>query len=503
MTAAISRSDAAIIEQAKSAPEKDAECTNCGKPEIRKKPAGQPKQRKLIRVPSRVSRLMEFCTKRELVNQTGHDSDYWHLVVLKEAIDNALDAAEDAEIAPVLSVTVVPGSITIEDNGPGIPAETIKSVIDYDVRVSTNEAYVSPTRGAQGNALKTILPMGYVMDAHRGEGAAGRTTIESHGIAHHIEFAVDHIRLEPKITRKTTPSPVVLGTRITVMMPLPTGNSWVHNHHRAGFLKLAESFAWINPHLSLKVSWCGKVKLDVKATDPSWRKWLPCWPTSAHWYDLGRFRRYMAAHISNNDEVTVRSFVSEFDGMARSAKQKEVLAATGASHVSLHDWFGRDKVNGDNVKNLLAAIRACTKPVRPATIGVIGKAHLFHMMERAGGEPKTFNYQPRLFETDGLPYVVEFAFGILRAGLDDQNTPNSDRIEITGVNWSPGIGNPFRQIGRSGEGLDAVLANARANSGEPVIAALHVACPRVKYTDRGKSAIVVDGESEGNGNGEG
>jgi hypothetical protein len=426
--------------------------------------------------------------------------------VLKELIDNALDACEEAEIAPVISISVVPGGITVEDNGPGIPAETIKSVINYNIRVSTDEAYVSPTRGAQGNALKTILPMGYVMDAPRGEDAAGKTVIEAHGIAHHIEFSVDHIKLEPKITRTIAPSPVVRGTRVTVMLPLPTGTSWIHHHHRARFLKLAESFAWLNPHLSLKVSWLGQVKLDVKATGPSWRKWLPCWPTSAHWYDLSRFRRYMAAHVANDEDTTVREFISQFDGMSRTAKQKEVLAATGASHVSLHDWFGRDKVNGDNIKKLLAAIREHTKPVRPAALGVIGKAHLFHMMEWAGGEPKTFNYQLRLFETDGLPYVVEFAFGILRAGLNDEldtlrpdrNTCNTDRIEITGVNWSPGIGNPFRQIGRSGEGLDAVLANARANSGEPVIAVLHVACPRVKYTDRGKSAIVVDDESGGN-----
>jgi hypothetical protein len=35
---------------------------------------------------------------------------------------------------------------------------------DYTIRVSSREAYVSPTRGAQGNALKTILAMGYVLD---------------------------------------------------------------------------------------------------------------------------------------------------------------------------------------------------------------------------------------------------------------------------------------------------------------------------------------------------
>ena len=64
------------------------------------------------------------------------------------------------------------------------------------------------------------------------------------------------------------------------------------------------------------------------------------------------------------------------------------------------------------------------------------------------------------------------------------------------MNWSPGINNPFRSIGKSGDGLDAILENVRASHDAPVIGCLHVACPRVAYTDRGKSAIVVEGEVE-------
>src|SRR6267378_4230413 len=154
---------------------------------------------KITRVPFTVSRLMEFCNRRELINQTGHDVYEWPLVICKELIDNALDAAEEAGIAPVISVTVQRGSIVIEDNGPGIPAKTIDGVLDYSIRVSSREAYVSPTRGAQGNALKCLLPMSYVMDDRRGEDASGETVIEAHGLAHHIAFAVDHIRQEPRI----------------------------------------------------------------------------------------------------------------------------------------------------------------------------------------------------------------------------------------------------------------------------------------------------------------
>jgi hypothetical protein len=152
---------------------------------------------KLTRVAFRVSRLMEFCTQRELQNQTGHAVYDWPLVVLKELMDNALDACEEAEIAPVIEITVGDGSIIIQDNGGGIATDTIKSILDYSIRVSSREAYVSPTRGAQGNALKTILAMGYVLDRERvgsDTDAVGVTTIETRGVEHRIEFRVDHDR---------------------------------------------------------------------------------------------------------------------------------------------------------------------------------------------------------------------------------------------------------------------------------------------------------------------
>jgi hypothetical protein len=244
----------ADFQQAKSAPPERADFTNCGKDGHQETPV-KPAQKKLTRVPFTVSRLMEFCTRRELVNQTGHDAHEWPLVILKELVDNALDAAEEAEIAPVVAVTVKRGSIMIEDNGPGIPAKTIKGVLDYGIRVSSREAYCSPTRGAQGNALKTILPMPYVMDERHGEDACGETIIEAHGLAHHIGFGVDHIRQEPKISHTMKPSPVVCGTRITI--DLPKTLMWECDCYegdtiafcKSRFLALAESYAWLNPPL--------------------------------------------------------------------------------------------------------------------------------------------------------------------------------------------------------------------------------------------------------------
>jgi hypothetical protein len=45
--------------------------------------------------------------------------------------------------------------------------------------------------------------MSYVLNEHQGEDAWGSTIIETNGVAHHITFAVDHIRQEPKIAYET------------------------------------------------------------------------------------------------------------------------------------------------------------------------------------------------------------------------------------------------------------------------------------------------------------
>jgi DNA topoisomerase VI subunit B len=448
------------------------------------------KRAKLTRVPFHVSRLMEFCTRNELVNQTGHAHYEWPLVVVKELLDNALDACEEADIAPVISIEVKGDKIIIIDNGPGIPASVIDGVLNYSIRVSSREAYCSPTRGAQGNALKTILPMGYVLDEqHSGEDASAVTIIEARGIAHRIRFSVDHILQEPKINRLTKSSPVTKGTKITVTLP-----GVLYEGIAPAVLRVAEAFAWINPHLTLRVVWNGKVKLDFQATNPAWKKWQPSWPTCAHWYDQSRFRRYMPAHIAHRGKTTVREFISEFDGMTGTAKQRIVLAETNSSHMPLRKYFGVRKANTENIAKLLASIKAHTKPVRPTTLGIIGKEHLYRRMEDAGGDPRTFTYNRDLGITAGIPHVSEFAFGLHRDGLGAGSDP-SRRI-IRGVNWSAAINDPFRQIGQGGESLDSVLAAVKANTSQPIILALHVARAHVSYTDRGKSAIVVEGESQ-------
>ena len=138
------------------------------------------------------SRLLDFVSEKELTLQCGYGSRDWPLVAVKELLDNALDACEEQGIAPEITVTVDESSITVADNGTGIPPGVVDRLLDFSIRVSSREAYVAPDRGAQGNALKTIVAMPFVLD-----GGEGRVDIAGEGVLNEITFCVDRIAQRP------------------------------------------------------------------------------------------------------------------------------------------------------------------------------------------------------------------------------------------------------------------------------------------------------------------
>lgn len=73
---------------------------------------------------------------------------------------------------------------------------------------------MSPTRRAQGNAVKTIFAMAFALSGERGE-----TIIESQSVAHRIVLTVDPVRQTPQIEHTTDVSLVKIGTRIRVCWP--------------------------------------------------------------------------------------------------------------------------------------------------------------------------------------------------------------------------------------------------------------------------------------------
>jgi DNA topoisomerase VI subunit B len=457
------------------------------------------KKHELQRTTFRMSREMEFLSERELSTQIGHNREEWRLVITKELLDNSLDACEESDIAPIIEVTADHTGVSVRDNGPGLPEATLEGARDFTVRASSREAYVSPCRGAQGYALMGLVAMPTIIDPEH-----GRLIVTAHGRRHEIRCQADPISqravVHDDVTEvgKSKNGKIARNEKASFLVGTEVRVEW--SAERCGFLwpseppesdarvwSLLEGYAVLNPHLTLIVDWFG-TKRRWEATDPKWSKWRPNQPTSSHWYEPRHLERLLGAYVTHDREAgrdrLVSEFIAEFDGMSGSAKRAKVLEKAGLRRAKLSDLVVGDRLDADRIVRLLGALQEHTRRVKARRLGILGEAHLRERLRAMGIVPESFQYKPKLAK-DGLPWVIESAFGWLGEKAKDE------RRIFAGVNWSPAIGNPFRAFGQTGEGLETALADMRATRSEPIVFVLHLAHPRVEFTDRGKSSLAV------------
>lgn len=426
--------------------------------------------RNLERTTFEISRELEFFSEKELQMQIGHGKSWWPVALLKELIDNALDACEPAGVAPVVEVEAEEDAFTVRDNGPGLPAETVEGSLDYLKRVSDKAFYVSPTRGQLGNALKTVWAAPFVAN-----GGHGRVEVWSRGLHHVVEVSVNRIEQRPAIDHTVEDNDFVKnGTRVKVCWPdsacllTEGGYADFYDPPRTA-QELVEGYAAFNPHATFRLA-----ETTFEATDTEWQKWKPNDPTSPHWYNPTTLRDLIAAYVAHESGQgrTVREFVSEFRGLSGTAKQKQVIS--GLSGVYLRDLVREGDVDMQVVERLLASMRELSRPVKPAALGVVGQEHFRAWMVRyAGVNAESVRYVKKASEDD-LPYVIEAGFGM-------RGDEDARRI-VFGLNWSPCLGEPTPI-------LSSTLADMRVDTHDPVTVAIHLVRPRFDFTDRGKMRL--------------
>jgi hypothetical protein len=267
------------------------------------------------------------------------------------------------------------------------------------------------------------------------------------------------------------------------------------------FREMVEGLALFNPHLTIRLNWFGK-QSAWQASDLAWPKWKPCHANSIHWYEPEHLTRLLGAHITYDREAgtdrLVSDVIAEFAGLTGSAKRTRVLEETGLKRTKLSELVVGDQLDTDRIAKLLSAMQAHSRPVTSQRLGIIGEDHFRQRLLALGVTPDSFRYDRKLAKSknsqsrrnkkaSNLPWVLEAAFGWLGPESADQ------RRIYTGTNWSAAIRNPFRSFGASGEGLETTLADQRATRNEPIVFALHLAHPRIEFTDRAKSALVIEG----------
>ncbi len=165
----------------------------------------------LQREPLQISRELEFLDPKELTAQMGFSKADWPIALLKELLDNALDACESAGIAPVIAVDLEDDALTVADNGPGLPLGVLRQSLDYTIRGSDKIGYVSPSRGQQGNALKTLWAAPFVATGK------GRIEVQTADYCVEVRVSLDRIAQAPRMELvEAEGGDVKTGTRITL-----------------------------------------------------------------------------------------------------------------------------------------------------------------------------------------------------------------------------------------------------------------------------------------------
>jgi DNA topoisomerase VI subunit B len=198
--------------------------------------------KKLERMTFEISRAMEYLDARELQAQTGQPLSNFATVTLKELVDNVLDACEAAGAAPEVGIEVGEEGelvwLAVCDNGSDVPPETVRRVLNFETRTSDKVVYKAPTRGAQGNALKTIIGIPYALGSHES------TIIEARGVCHIIRAWVDPTG-ELRIDHDEEPMNDNIGTRVSLALPRE-GQDFEPDYW-------ARSFSLFNPHASVRI----------------------------------------------------------------------------------------------------------------------------------------------------------------------------------------------------------------------------------------------------------
>ncbi|NIA03856.1 MAG: DNA topoisomerase VI subunit B [Nitrospiraceae bacterium] len=172
------------------------------------------KQNKKSKVESKERTAEYFATKQRAISIAeffeknrhllGFDSKRKALLTaVKEAVDNSLDACEEARILPDIKVSIIQLAnerykIIIEDNGPGIVKEQVPKIFAKLLYGSKFNS-MKQTRGQQGIGISAAALYGQLTT---GKPIKITSKISSQPQAHYFELYLNTTKNEPKIVKQ-------------------------------------------------------------------------------------------------------------------------------------------------------------------------------------------------------------------------------------------------------------------------------------------------------------
>ncbi len=399
------------------------------------------------------------------------------LTAVKEAVDNSLDACEEAGILPDINVEVIDMGnerfrVIVEDNGPGIPKANISRVF-AKLLYGSKFHRLKQGRGQQGIGISAS-----VMYAQLTTGRPARviSKIGPKQPAHYMEIGIDTTKNEPVVHKyEEREWDKSQGTRIEMDL-------------EGSYLKGAQSVdeylrqtAIVNPHVTITyVNPKAEQMIFPRATDQ-----LPKQPMEIKPHPYGVELGMLLKMLSNTDSRTLQSFLTnEFSrvgpGTAKEICDKALVAPNTKPQ----------KITRDEAEKMIKAIKE-TRIISPQTdcISPIGE-ELFEkgLKKEVNAEFYTaVSRSPSVYR--GNPFQVEVALAY--GGNQVAQTQASllrfaNRVPLLYQQGACSVYKSVTQINWKAYGLDQSNGSLPT---APLTIAVHIASVWVPFTSESKEAI--------------
>ena len=442
--------------------------------------------------------ISEFFEKNK--HFLGFDSLARSLITaVKEAVDNALDACEEARILPTINVAIEKLDtkkdiikLVVEDNGPGIPQKSIEKVFGQLLFGSRFHA-IRQSRGQQGIGIT-----GVVMYCQL---TTGRHTHVRSKIASEPTAAVVDIGLD---TRKNKATKQNQGREIWYN---PDGTAKEHGTEVTAQMKAKYQKGRQSVWQYLRMTSIVNPHAEITFTDPEgevhhWPRVTERLPTKVegikphpHGIELGQLQRMITESTDSRMTVFLRM---NFSGVSARASKELLVAAEieekakpkslNADQIRalLEAFQGERDVNGKPVK-LLNPPTNCLSPIEELLI----KKGLSKTIDSRF--ITTLTRAPAV--TQGNPYQVEV--GLIFGG----NMPADKPVEI--LRFANRVPLMYQQGGclltKAIESVDwrqygLDQPGAKGVPKGPAAILVHLASTNVQFTSEAKEALADNGE---------
>ena len=412
----------------------------------------------------------------------GFDTSTRALITsVKEAVDNALDACEEAGILPDILVELKSIDddeylIIVEDNGPGIVRKQIPHVFARLLYGSRFHS-LKQSRGQQGIGISAAVLYSQL--------TTGKPTVVTSKIgdglpAHRCTLLIDTKKNRPEILHdEMTHWEKSSGTRIELAMR----GSYVRNRKQSvyGYLR---STAIVNPHAHITfIEPNGNKIVFERVTDK-----LPPQPREIkpHPYgiELGTFIKM--AKESKARKLT--SFLSSEFSSVSLQKAKEIIKIAG-----LDASLNPNKLSLEDAKKIASAFKK-VKWIAPPTDSLvpIGKQQIELSFQNLFSPEALFisERSPKVFR-GGIPFMIETAIayggGISAAGKRGEIMRFSNRVPLLFDSGGCAITETVKSI-------DWRRYNLKKFDEEPIVVLINLVSVHVPYTSAGKQAISKEEE---------